>query len=236
MTLWQELILLTKIAWPGVLSISVGISLSRLVPQVLIRHFSRPDLRRPVFVKGGTHASVPNEGSHHTIELRAMREYANPSRASQPGRRPAAPQRARGREGVVNPPRARSLQGDAATFPQAPDRERMSLTLCRREAAGERAPPPSCLRARGREREPRTLRGHATGRASGYNQASLGTRPREGGVYCSSAGARPGKDLAPPPLCGREAEWGVLRSLRGHGAGRARDAAKRSRGRGRGGW
>ena len=137
MTLWQELILLTKIAWPGVLSISVGISLSRLVPQVLIWHFSRPDLRRPVFVKGGTHASVPNEGSHHTIELRAMREYANPSRASQPGRRPAAPQRARGREGVVNPPRARSLQGDVATLPQALGRERMLRTLCRHGAERE---------------------------------------------------------------------------------------------------
>ena len=159
MTLWQELILLTKIAWPGVLSISVGISLSRLVPQVLIRHFSRPDLRRPVFVKGGTHASVPNGGSHHTTELRAVRKHANPSRASHPGRRPAAPQRARGREGVANPPRARSLQGDVATFPQALDRERMSLTLCRREAAGERVPPPPIC---GREAE-RGSRGLSAG-------------------------------------------------------------------------
>ena len=216
MTLWQDSILLAKIAWPGVLSISVGTSLStgRLAPQVLTRHFWRPDLRRPVFVKVGTHASVPNEGSHHTTELRAVRKHANPSRASQPGRRPAVPQRVRGREGVANTPRAWSLQGDVATFPQALDRERMSLTLCRREAAGERVPSPSHLRARGREREPRTLRGHATGRASGYNQASLCTRPREVGVYVALR-ARGRERISPPPVCGREAE----RGRGGHSAG-----------------
>jgi len=216
MTLWQELILLTKIAWPGVLSISVGISLSRLVPQVLIRHFSRPDLRRPVFVKGGTHASVPNGGSHHTTELRAVRKHANPSRASQPGRRPAAPQRARGREGVANPPRARSLQGDVATFPQALDRERMSLTLCRREAAGERVPPPPIC---GREAE-RGSRGpsQACDRQGFGVQPGLPVHEAEGGrCLCSSAGARPGKDPAPPPSAGARPREGVAVTPRAWG-------------------
>ena len=90
----------------------------------------------------------------------------------------------------------------------------MSLTLCRREAAGERVPSPSHLRARGREREPRTLRGHATGRASGYNQASLCTRPREVGVYVALR-ARGRERISPPPVCGREAE----RGRGGHSAG-----------------
>ena len=102
------------------------------------------------------------------------------------------------------------------------------MSLCGHEAGRGSRPPPLC----GHKAERGCCGpGHEAGRTWGYSQASLGTRPKEGGVYVALQ-ARGRKRISPPLLRARGRER-VLRSHRGHDAGRARDTAKRPRARGR---
>jgi hypothetical protein len=102
------------------------------------------------------------------------------------------------------------------------------MSLCGHEAGRGSRPPPLC----GHKAERGCCGpGHEAGRTWGYSQASLGTRPKEGGVYVALR-ARGRKRISPPLLRARGRER-VLRSHRGHDAGRARDTAKRPRARGR---